>query len=264
MRLIAILICLGLVVLLKYENNLITKDHYASYYHLLKSKIIHLQGWVCILFLIILPVIVFAIIYWLLCGLLYGFVGILISVAILWFCLGSFRVDLTSQTSFTYEDIVAVFKGANQRFLAVILWFFILGPIGALLYRLTDYFAAILATEAEDDEHEYTKELLHVCLAWFNWLPIRIHSLIYSLAGDFTGSFPFWLSHVLTGIAGNDSLQARNAMTALGVKSAEGIEALENMTFDQTHINAARQLVDRVLIIELVIIAIFTLGTWVV
>ena len=79
----------------------------------------------------------------------------------------------------------------NNQVLAVFFWFVVLGPIGALLYRLSD---TLLRTAHEDNADDYfqTVQLLFTIL---NWIPSHVTSIIYAITGSFVDSIHQWKIH---------------------------------------------------------------------
>ncbi len=67
-----------------------------------------------------------------------------------------------------------IFRKSQTRYFAVVIWFMILGPAGALLYRLTNWYL-------EKQEHQGFAYKLNLIL---EWIPARITALAYLLAGD--------------------------------------------------------------------------------
>ncbi len=255
MTLITILIALALVLWLKLPNKLLTRECCAKALNCVNEKFQNADGWLALLLLVVCPVVVLAVIDCLLGHVWYGFLGILIGAFVLWLCIEPYKRE-ESNTEVDYQAVVKLFQRANSEVLAVIIWFAILGPFGALLYRLVSYF---YETTEQTDLSAKTHEYLSCILAWLNWLPIRVNSLMYCLAGDFSGSFAFWLARVLTGVDANTELQERNAMIAMGLSDGDD---LESQTFSVEQQEAAYKLIERVLIMELVILAFITLGSW--
>ena len=88
----------------------------------------------------------------------------------------------------------AVFVQANNRIFGVILWFMVLGPAGAWLFRVSDLLRRRGAFEATR-EHAAAQPLgaalaeLHGLLAW---IPARLAAGTYALAGSFEDAVGNW------------------------------------------------------------------------
>ncbi|WP_185235867.1 histidine kinase [Teredinibacter franksiae] len=70
-----------------------------------------------------------------------------------------------------------------ERMFAVLFWFFVLGPVGALLYRLTFLFSH--EAQPEDDLGRRLRWILE-------WPAVRLLGLSFALTGNFVGCFRRW------------------------------------------------------------------------
>lgn len=70
-----------------------------------------------------------------------------------------------------------------ERMFAVLFWFFLLGPIGALLYRLT-----FLYSYDTQPENELARRLRWI----LEWPAVRLLGLSFALTGNFVGCFHRW------------------------------------------------------------------------
>jgi len=144
---------------------------------------------------------------------------------------------------------------ANERLLAVVFWFILLGPAGALLYRLSQQ---LLMTERgnADDFAEATLRL-HYLLAW---IPARLCALAYALAGSFVEAVQAWR---------NDSTHwpesTQQILIAAGFGALRfGPDELEEDNPKQ-HIEMVSEtlsLVRRAVLVFISAIALFTLAGW--
>jgi AmpE protein len=139
----------------------------------------------------------------------------------------------------------AIFIAANQRIFAVVFWFAVLGPLGAILYRAvslcannTSFSASELATKL--------RELL-------DWLPVRLLTFIFALGGHFTKVFSCWCQYVKHGAQSNDVMLSECGAASLYVDENEQLP--ENGVAEKE----ALALLDRVFIISLVILAAIVL-----
>ncbi|MGD2119302.1 MAG: regulatory signaling modulator protein AmpE [Chromatiales bacterium] len=83
----------------------------------------------------------------------------------------------------------AVVEQANDRLFGVLFWFAVLGPFGAMLYRLTslaEYFSS--QDEDRNKVHEQAFNLLHI----LNWVPSRLLAATYALVGNFDNVLLAW------------------------------------------------------------------------
>jgi membrane protein required for beta-lactamase induction len=151
----------------------------------------------------------------------------------------------------------AVLYQANQRLFAVIFWFLILGPLGALLYRLACHLTKIDLVEEDDtngtDLFRYGCQRLLFIL---DWLPSRLITASFALAGNFDHTLYGWKSWKEQGL----SEDAYAAQTLL-IHTGRGALMLEEGSEESTdQIEAALTLIWRSLVIWLVVLGLLLLA----
>jgi AmpE protein len=80
---------------------------------------------------------------------------------------------------------------ALERWFAVVFWFYLLGPGGALFYHILQWSRRNRRNDAE-------QQLLRRWLEWLDWLPARLLGLAFAVAGNFAGCFRVWRANLLT------------------------------------------------------------------
>ena len=100
------------------------------------------------------------------------------------------------QRSFFYEGY--------QRWFAVLFYFVLLGPAGALAYRLLQLC-----------RHTFEPELVEKCLFIVDWVPARILAAAFALTGDFVGSRDDFMETAFDGSLGAAHLLQRVGRAAL-------------------------------------------------
>jgi membrane protein required for beta-lactamase induction len=78
----------------------------------------------------------------------------------------------------------------HERLLAVLFWFVVLGPIGAVLYRSSAQLKAVLYA-AEEYDPGYMEAVLRL-QAFLDWIPVRITALCQALVGSFSDALAEW------------------------------------------------------------------------
>ena len=132
----------------------------------------------------------------------------------------------------------AVFAQANDRILAVLFWFVVLGPLGAVLYRLSHE----LVENAEADS-----SLERAARTW-----------------HFEDTLPVLRRYLLTGLAEMPNSN-RALLREAGSEAMELDEALaEELDATQVSVilNTATNMVMRTLVLAITVLAIATLGGW--
>jgi len=168
-------------------------------------------------------------------------------------------VDKQSLGRMVVEGIVVA---AHERWFGVIFWFVILGPLGALWYRLACVLRDKCISRGQQDTFREAAFMMHHILAW---IPVRLTLLSYALAGSFGDTLEAlrneglgWKSNWLIN---NYLLLIHGGLGALQLE--QQLAADDTRVVDAGHVRAALGLVLRSLILAIAFIAVITLGTWV-
>jgi AmpE protein len=157
----------------------------------------------------------------------------------------------------------AVFVQANNRVFGVLFWFALLGPFGALAFRITDLMRreAILRA-ARADAPPAAQSVRDVCQRLHGviaFVPARLLALTYGVAGSFEESFAGWRSYLASEsdhfFDANDRLLVHAGRGALGV-------AWERAGDEAERARSALALADAALAVWLVVLALLTLVEW--
>jgi membrane protein required for beta-lactamase induction len=217
---------------------------------------------------------------WIFSGWLFGVVKFLWMLFILIYCLGpqnlwadtfacinalthnsaQFAYDKLKMTFGVKEDNSSqvvhkhffnqIFIEANRRIFAVVFWFLILGPFGAVLYR-----AISLSAHSQTLSGSAPKVVLcaEKCESVLDWIPVRIFTFVLGLGGHFAKVYPIFRKKALLGSECNDILLSECG--AASISNGDGLE----MAIDGTAEKNAIHLLDRTFIITLVMILLLSL-----
>ena len=86
---------------------------------------------------------------------------------------------------------------SHRHVFGVMAWFIVLGPVGAILYRL----AALLADRWNDAGQPGTGAFglfAQRAFAVIDWLPVRLTAFSFAMTGDFTGAIECWREQAAT------------------------------------------------------------------
>ncbi|MEE8429053.1 MAG: regulatory signaling modulator protein AmpE [Gammaproteobacteria bacterium] len=148
----------------------------------------------------------------------------------------------------------AVFAEANERMFAVLFWFSVLGPVGAVLFRSASVLRNSTGT-GDWGEYHPAAALLHDILAW---VPARLLALCFGLSGHFDGAIHAWRNmddEEPSGfVHGGAEFLVKIGNGALDLQPNEGVELKE--------VTVAMGLVWRSIVIWVVVIALLTLAGW--
>ena len=142
---------------------------------------------------------------------------------------------------------------ANVRLFGILLWFMLLGPVGAVLFRLS----CELKNYSTDNESGYAaaaRDLYRIMI----WLPTHLVVLGFALAGSFVDTVSLWKSY--TEIWKTDS-EALLIESGIGAISHEPHD--EEGTPDLEGVHQIMALVKRTLLVWLAALALLTLTGWV-
>ncbi len=161
----------------------------------------------------------------------------------------------THSAQLTHRILDNILVEANERLLAVVFWFVLLGPAGALLFRLTQQ---LVQEEGEgNDDFAEAAQRLHHLLAW---VPARICALAYALAGSFVDAFSAWRSVIAPWHERSRKVLIASGLGALRYQSGEIEEGndAQNIAMVYETLSLAR----RAVLVFISILALFTLAGW--
>lgn len=243
------------------------------------------EGPVGVLIAVGLPVLGVAVLQDVLHAVLFGLPGFLFGIAVLLFCLGPKNLDRQVQSfleacaqgdegaalkhtfeltgrepaageSASYRTICeGVFVQANTRLFGVLFWFALLGPVGAVLYRIT----AVLQAHAAGRETGGFGDTLERLMGILDWLPARLAAAGFALSGSFEDAAHAWREAHRQGYEFPTGSETVLAVTGLGALAHRDPDAHEWTSED---VNTSMGLVWRTLIVWVTVIALMTLAGW--
>ena len=144
---------------------------------------------------------------------------------------------------------------ANSRLFGILLWFMLLGPVGATLFRLS----CELKKHTSQTETGYAAAA-HDLYRIMIWLPARLVVLGFALAGSFVDTVSMWKS--VADIWRIDS-EALLVESGLGAISHEPHTEEEQGAPDLEGVAQIMALIKRTLLVWLAALALLTLTGWV-
>ena len=238
--------------------------------------------------LALVPVLlVVALLQWLLDGPVYGLVGLVFDIVVLVYAWGPRDLDVDVEAVIDAHDaptrraaiarlgltgetaaldgpalVEAVFANALQRWFGVLFWFLLLGPVGAILYRLS------MQGSTTPDLPEQNRTGAQALRAALEWPVAQLMTLAMALVGNFDTVFTAWRDAGGARLRLDTGFLAHAARASVRGELAEEAEeyAEEGMVQamrDLPELRDAMSLVWRILLLWLAVLAVFVIGGWV-
>jgi len=158
---------------------------------------------------------------------------------------------------------------SHRHVFAPMLWFFLLGPAGALLYRVALFFGMYWGRPGYGGFGEFAQRAFF----YLDWLPLRITAASFAMVGDFEDAVHCWRTQAASWPeAGNGILLASGA-GALGVRLGAPVEQSGELSerpelglgdeADADFMQSTIGLVWRTLVLCLLLLALFWVASWV-
>ena len=241
--------------------------------------------------LALVPVLlVVALLQWLLDGPLYGLPGLLFDIVVLVYAWGPRDLDVDVEAIIDAHDaptrraaiarlgltgeaaaldgpalVEAVFANALRRWFGVLFWFLLLGPVGALLYRLS---ALAVDGESATGLPEQTRVGARALVTALDWPVAQLMTLAMALVGNFDTVFSVWREaggtqfRLHTGFLGSAArASVRGELAEEAEEYAE--EGMVQAMRELPELRDAMSLVWRILLLWLAVLAVFVIGGWV-
>lgn len=153
----------------------------------------------------------------------------------------------------------SILEQANDRLFAVLFWFVVLGPIGALLYRLSSQLY-----QRHADIHGRFGGSVRDLYNLLNWPPARLVALGYALAGSLVEAIEGWRDHEARRLDVNEAILRASGLGALQFRQIYGDETETEVHDDDIAdwIDSVHGLQIRTLIVWLSVLGIMTIAGW--
>ncbi|MET0504497.1 MAG: cobalamin biosynthesis protein [Luteibacter sp.] len=159
--------------------------------------------------------------------------------------------------------VEAAFYGALRRRFGVLLWFLLLGPAGALGYRLAQLLGRDASLSVDADTRGAARRLADA----LDWLPAHLMVFAMALVSDFDAVIGAWKQwHRASG-----SPRSRLDPDFLGAVARAGVDAdveagdgyVQDVSDPIAELEDARRVIRRVLVVWLAVVAVIVLAAWI-
>lgn len=235
---------------------------YESFQYAVLNRLPKISPYAILAITIIPLLVIVLLVEWALRGILFGFIGFLLNLFILMYCFGPKNLwadtfanmntingnnagDKSVSDPLRKELLDHIFVEANRRVFAVLFWFVVLGPVGAVLYRMISLSAAEVTNQ---EGLLILKQPARTIEAILDWVPVRLLTLFFALGGHFSKVFASWRKNLFGDLTSNEKILIECGNAAIH----DDHHSNETATLEKNAIS----LIDRVFIITLVIIVI--------
>jgi adenosylcobinamide-phosphate synthase len=106
---------------------------------------------------------------------------------------------------------------SHRHVFAPLLWFAVLGPAGALLYRLAQSFDELWGQRSGTEFGEFG-QFAHQAFVLIDWLPLRVTASSFAVVGDFEDAVNCWRTQADRWPDGGSGILLASGAGALGVR----------------------------------------------
>ena len=161
---------------------------------------------------------------------------------------------------------------AHKNLFGVIVWFAVLGPAGAVLYRLSQLLGQKWGGLDQRDFGDFGKFSAQA-FDLIDWAPLRLSALSFAVVGDFEDAVYCWRSQASAWAQQGIGIVLASGAGALGVKLGEPLSYGGSIEFrpelglgdaaDADYLDSAVSLVWRTVVLWLVLLLLLTIAGWV-
>ena len=161
---------------------------------------------------------------------------------------------------------------SHRHVFAPLFWFALLGPAGALLYRMALFFAEQWGSRTDPDFGHFG-DFSRRAFAWIDWLPVRVSAIGFAIVGDFEDAVTCWRTQAARWSDPSIGILLASGAGAIGVRLGmpirEGAEIGDRPELgvgdeaDPDFMQSTVGLVWRTLVLGLLLLALFWVASWV-
>ena len=156
---------------------------------------------------------------------------------------------------------------AHYNLFALVFWFMLLGPAGAVLYRLTQS-----VDQAWGGEEAAFNRVPRQIFYWLDWLPARFTAIAFAVVGDFEDALYCWRTQALAWKNEAMGIMLASGAGALGVRLGEPLPFKGIVEYrpelglgdaaDADYLMSTVGLIWRTLVLMLALMLLMTFANW--
>lgn len=161
---------------------------------------------------------------------------------------------------------------AHKSLFGVVAWFVVLGPAGAVLYRLSQLLSQKWGGLDEQEFGQFGKFTVEA-FELLDWVPLRLTAVSFAVVGDFEDAVYCWRAQAANWLQPGIGIVLASGAGALGVKLGDPLHAGGSIVFrpelglgdeaDADYLDSAVSLVWRTVVLWLVLLVLLTVAGWV-
>ena len=159
--------------------------------------------------------------------------------------------------------------GSHRHVFGPIAWFLVLGPAGAVIYRLSAMLTEVWAARGDADSEEFS-QFTQRFFFWYDWAPARLTAASFAIVGNFEDAIYCWRTQTASWTAGADGVLVASGAGALGVRLGDAVHQGGTVKFrpelgtgdeaDVDYMASATGLIWRALVLWLFLVFIVTVA----
>ncbi|HEU4709154.1 MAG TPA: CobD/CbiB family protein [Methylophilaceae bacterium] len=178
------------------------------------------------------------------------------------------ETDNYSASELARLGIESTLRHAHHGLFAPILWFILLGPGGACLYRMSHLLKLSWQPRQDNEFNHFARRIF----GWLDWLPSRLTASSFAIVGDFEDAVYCWRMQAQTWPDKDLGIVLASGAGALGTRLGEPLSNRGVLQFrpelglgdeaDADYLQSAIGLIWRVLVLLLGILLLLTFAHW--
>jgi AmpE protein len=227
MKFLVIILCLLMERFLAKQLDLKRFQWFSTYANYMEKLLSFLNSLpVALLGALILPLVfIIGCVTYLVNGLMFGIVGLLINVVIVYYCFGPINVFYPIIDEYIDKDVGEYLVDANEQLFGALFWYLCFGVVGIVTYRLLSLCKKYIPVA----------KIATVVFDVANWIPVRITSICYLLVGNFQHGVSLFLQKIIAAPSENSQMLSQCGLAALDSGRGEPI----TIGHAQTHVEHA-------------------------